>query len=391
MYSQVTVKKVSSVKAGGVQATSVRGGTYSKVSAPGYASSVYAGAGGLGTRISSTSGNVVFAGGHLSFRSQENRIFGHEKQTMQNLNERLASYLENVQSLEKSNAELEAQIRDWYSKNTESLARDDGHYFQVIKDLRDQVLSATVENASVLLQIDNTRLAAEDFRIKFESEQAFCAAAEKDTCELRKVIDQLTLAKADLESQIENVNEELAFLKKNHIEEITELHKRSGGAIEVEVDVAPTANLGKVMEDMREQYEKMIEKQRLEAKYWFEKKVEECNEEVHINTTELENSRKELKALKQTVQTLEIESQAEVNKKNAANVALDNINAQYAIQLAEAQERITHIETLHQQTRRDVNHQISEFTLLLSLKSQLEAEIATYRNLLDGGTSLIPK
>ncbi|KAM5135069.1 keratin, type I cytoskeletal 19-like [Mantella aurantiaca] len=386
MYSQFAIKKVSSVKAGSAQGTSISGISLKKVSAGGYASSVYAGAGGLGTRISATTQNTMFSGGNLQLRNRETRIFGNEKETMKNLNDRLASYIDKVHSLENSNAHLEAQIREWYSKNTGSLERNDDHHFQVIKDLRDQIITATSENATVTLQIDNARLAADDFRIKFENEQALRFITEKDTFELRKAIDQLTLAKAELEAQIENLNEELAYLKKNHTEELNELRKQASGSINVEMDVAPTVNLGKVMEDMREQYEKMTEKQRLEAKFWFEKKVEEWNEEVHINTTELEKCRKELSEIKHTVQGLEIESQAELSKKNAADATLDNVNAQYAMQLTDMQENITHVESMLQQSRRDVNQQISEFTLLLSLKTRLEAEIATYRTLLDGGT-----
>lgn len=389
MYSQVGFKKVTTVKAGSVHGPSIGG--IRKISAGGYASSVYAGAGGLGTRISATSQNIVTAGDHLQFRNQEMRIFGNEKETMKNLNDRLASYIDKVHSLENSNARLEAQIREWYIKNTVNLERNDDHHFQVLRNLQNQIISATVENASITLQIDNAKLAADDFRIKFENEQALRFMTEKDTIELRKAIDQLTLARAELEAQIENLNEELAYLKRNHAEEISELHKQSSGSIDVEVDVAPTVNLGKTMEDMREQYEKMIEKQRIEVASWFDKKVEEWNEEVHINTTELGKCKKELTEIKKTVQELEIECQSELSKKNAADATLDNVNAQYAMQLTEAQENITHVESMLQQTRRDVNHQVSEFTLLLSLKTRLEAEIATYRSLLDGGTSLIPK
>ncbi|XP_077316009.1 keratin, type I cytoskeletal 19-like [Lithobates pipiens] len=391
MYSQVGFKKVTTVKAGSAQGPSIGGISYRKVSAGGYASSVYAGAGGLGTRISATSQNTVTAGGHLQFRNQEIQIFGNEKETMKNLNDRLASYIDKVHSLENSNAHLEAQIREWYSKNTVNLQRNDDHHFQVLRNLQNQIISATVENATITLQIDNAKLAADDFRMKFENEQALRFITEKDTIELRKAIDQFTLARAELEAQIENLNEELAYLKRNHAEEISELHKQSSGTIDVEVDVAPTVNLGKAMEDMRDQYEKMIGKQRIEVASWFDKKVEEWNEEVHINTTELEKCKKELTEIKQTVQELEIERQSELSKKNAADATLDNVNAQYATQLTEAQENVTYVESMLQQTRGDVNHQISEFTLLLSLKTRLEAEIATYRSLLDGGTSLIPK
>lgn len=389
MYNQASFKKVTSVQAGLTRTGSTSSGVYRKVSGGDYASSVYAGAGGLGTKISSTSYNVVLAGGHIQYGGIG--IMGNEKETMQNLNERLASYMNQVRSLEMANATLDGQIRDWYSKNSGSSERDDKHYFQTIEELRKQILDATIENANIFLQIDNARLATDDFKIKFENEQAVRLAVEKDTSELRKVVDQLTVTRAELEMQIESLNEELIFLKKNHKEELEDLRKQATGSVNVEVDVAPPVDLGKIMEEMRAQYEQLVKIQRLEAKSVFEKKVEEWNIEIQTDTSELEKYRKEFKEYKQKVQELETESEAELSKKNALIAMRENTSTQYAIQLSEVQGNIDNIETLLQKTRRDVGQQISEFTLLLSLKNRLEAEIATYRSLLDGAASSIPK
>ncbi|KAM8945833.1 keratin, type I cytoskeletal 19-like [Pelodytes ibericus] len=381
MYSQVNVKKVSSVKAGRIQVSSTSGGSYSKLLVGGYASSVYAGAGGLGTRISTS----VHHGGY-----SRDTISGHEKETMQVLNSRLSNYLEKVRSLEKNNAELEIQIRDWYSNKSSSEERDDIHYFQTIEDLKKQILSATTDNANIMLQIDNARLAAADFRMKFENEQTLCTSTEHDIYELRKVIDQLTIMKSDLEAQIESINEELMFLTKNHAEEISELHKKSSGNIDVEVDAIPSVDLAKIMDDMRTQYEQLVEKQRMEAKYWFEKKVEQWNEEIHISTTELETRRKEVTELTRKKQDLEIESQTELSKKTALATTLENVNIQSSIQLAEIQDTISNIGDQVQQNRNDIANQMFEFGLLFDLKTRLENEITTYRNLLDGEDASFP-
>lgn len=66
-------------------------------------------------------------------------LSGNEKVTMQNLNDRLAAYLDKVRRLEEENAQLEHHIRDWYRKQAPSVSKDYSSYYQTIEQLQNQV------------------------------------------------------------------------------------------------------------------------------------------------------------------------------------------------------------------------------------------------------------
>uniref|UniRef100_A0A8B9MYM8 Keratin, type I cytoskeletal 20 n=1 Tax=Accipiter nisus TaxID=211598 RepID=A0A8B9MYM8_9AVES len=346
-----------------------------------YAPSVCGGAGGHGTRVSTSTNYGQGFGGNFQLNIIGNDVLltGNEKSTMQNLNDRLASYLEKVHTLEKANSLIEKQIKEWYEKNTTVIRYDYSSYFKTTEDLQKKIGAAQLENARLALQIDNARLAADDFRLKYENEYLLRQSVKSDINGLLRVCDDLTLMKSDLESQIESVNEELVFLKKNH-EEV----RAVSSSVNVEVDAAPSTNLAAIMENMRQQYEEMAEKNRQEAKERFEKQTEELNQKVAIDTEQLQSQRREITNRKQIFQGLKLQLQTQLNMQKPLEDTLAETEARYRYQLTQIQEAVVNLEAQLRQLRADMEGQNKEYSILLDIKTRLEMEIATYRRLLEG-------
>ncbi|XP_052462634.1 neurofilament light polypeptide isoform X19 [Carassius gibelio] len=308
-----------------------------------------------------------------------------DKETMKGLNDRLAGYLSKVRLLEDSNIELEKQIKEALMRKGAESDRDWSAYEKIMNDLRNQLQEMTMDNARLFLQIDNARLAADDFKVKFESEQAMRQGVEQDLAGLRKMLDDTYMGRMQLEGQIESMREELVFLKKSHEEDVANLESQiSDSQVNVQMESKNNADLNETINNIRTQYERAAQKSREETEEWYKNKFDSITAEVTQNTEALQAGKTELNELRRTKQTLEIDLQALHNMIRSLEDSLRETEARYAHEVNGYNSGLVQLEGELGQVRAQVERQAAEYDALLNIKSKLEAEIATYHCLLEG-------
>ncbi|XP_036394013.1 keratin, type I cytoskeletal 17-like [Megalops cyprinoides] len=338
----------------------------------------------------STPRSSVHGGVGLSLRNVGSMSFeNNDKLAMQNLNDRLSTYLERVRSLESDNARLEQTIREW--SQGRPVERDYSDFERTINELRCQVSTGSRGNVKTMLQIDNARLASDDFRIKYEAELLLRQSMEADVMGLRRTMDDMTLVRAALEAQVEELNEELIHLKKSHQEEVMALRTCAGGNVRVEVDAAPQEDLSRLLADIRTKYKRITEENCRGMEAWYNEKFTSLNQVVSLSSEVLESSKAELSELQRTAETLQIDLKFHRSLKATLEGDLQEAEHKTALELQQLQTKVHQMEEKLQMLRASIAQQSNEYSSLLDLKTLLEKEIAQYRKLLSGENKIILK
>ncbi|XP_060763800.1 keratin, type 1, gene c5 isoform X2 [Neoarius graeffei] len=374
MTSSISVHTHSAVRQPSFSSSSLReGGIRSRSKAP-----VLSSASTLSRSRSMSVGNGLNSLSNLSLNGT------NEKETMQGLNDRLASYLGKVRSLEKSNADLELKIKQHMLERMPK-----GHDIQGMMAqahaIEQEVRKKTLENAHIMLEIDNAKLAADDFRIKWESEAALCQSVERDCVALRRAKQEHDQIITTLRGDLESLKEELYFLKKNHEEDMSTLKAHlANKQVNVEVDAAQGPDLGAVMAELRVQYEGITRKNKEDAEMWYLKKLEMVQSEVKESNEALRCAQNELNERHRFLQGLEVELGSLRKQVNVLEGNLGDTSHKYTLEMEHIQGTLTQLEEELSQLRLDMQRTKTDYEQLLRVKQNLELEIATYRKLLEG-------
>jgi len=349
-----------------------------------------------------------------------------EKKDMQDLNERLANYIEKVRFLEAQNRrmadELE-KLKNKWGKETEMIkamyeaelgeARrllDDAvkeksrleirlHSTEEYMDELKQRLDAALKDAAEAREradSNNQRLSDYEGEIALlrrrlaslegdrDKEKALIKRLQDSLNAARSDLDNETLLHIDAENRRQTLEEELEFLKAVHEQELKELQAMAYRDTTSENREYWKSEMGQALREIQQSYDDKMDGMRGELEGHYKLKVQELNTGHVRNSMESVHTKEENKRLRTQLGSIR-DKLADLEKRNA------QLQRELEMLKREKEERERELEDENMQLQSDVaklraemEAMIKELERIVDTKLGLELEIAAYRKLLEG-------
>ncbi|XP_062301456.1 keratin, type I cytoskeletal 18-like [Scomber scombrus] len=310
-----------------------------------------------------------------------------DKQTLRGLNDRLSGYLGRVKQLERENKDLQDQIDEILAKRKTPAARDWNEVEKPLEELKKKIKDIAMDNAKLLLQIDNTKLANDDFKNKLNDEKMGRKVIEKDLEDMKKSIEDTKLSRKQTHKEIDLVKEELVRLNQEHKDEVDDLRdKIKDSEVNVEID-SQNSNQAEILDKVRSEYDKLAKKNLKETEDWYKTKFENIKVEVAQKSEVLQSGKSELQDLIKQKQFLEIKIQTLHSMISNLEETMRMTKVEYGQRLAPLNKMILNLEADLREVRSQVEQQVDVNQDLLCVKMKLEAEINNYQQLMPAMTN----